>query len=185
MSHLLSRAIRPGELVKEHQKESTFQIRFRAPPPLRRPPAASVRLLFLEPRRLFVGSSSHGSGDSLLVIHWRSLLPPTRWTPASSWLICRCFSPSTSWSPSGRMSLTQHHRAEVCRPIVRRVVFLLTVYRRFVWCKSSLLVSVVSYVVFVLPPQLTLVISTSLILNNRLFRSENLVPALTWKSNNR
>ena len=33
--------------------------------------------------------------------------------------------------------------------------------------------------------QLTLVISTSLISNNRLSRSENLVPVLTWKSNNR
>ena len=33
--------------------------------------------------------------------------------------------------------------------------------------------------------QLTLVISTSLISNNRLSRSENLIPALTWKSNNR
>ena len=33
--------------------------------------------------------------------------------------------------------------------------------------------------------QLTLVISTSLISNNGLSRSENLVPALTWKSNNR
>ena len=33
--------------------------------------------------------------------------------------------------------------------------------------------------------QLTLVISTSLISNNRLSRTENLVPALTWKSNNR
>ena len=33
--------------------------------------------------------------------------------------------------------------------------------------------------------QLTLVISTSLISNNRLSRSENLVPAYTWKPNNR
>ena len=33
--------------------------------------------------------------------------------------------------------------------------------------------------------QLTLVISTSLISNNRLSRSENLVPAWTWRSNNR
>ena len=33
--------------------------------------------------------------------------------------------------------------------------------------------------------QSTLVISTSVILNNRLSRGENLVPALTWKSNNR
>ena len=33
--------------------------------------------------------------------------------------------------------------------------------------------------------QSTLVISTSLISNNRLSRSENLVPVLTWKSNNR
>ena len=33
--------------------------------------------------------------------------------------------------------------------------------------------------------QLTLVISTSLISNNRLPWSENLIPVLTWKSNNR
>ena len=33
--------------------------------------------------------------------------------------------------------------------------------------------------------QSTLVISTSVISNNRLSRGENLVPALTWKSNNR
>ena len=33
--------------------------------------------------------------------------------------------------------------------------------------------------------QSTLVISASLISNNRLFRSENLVPLLTWKSNDR
>ena len=33
--------------------------------------------------------------------------------------------------------------------------------------------------------QLTLVILTSLISNNRLSRSENLVPVLTWKSNNK
>ena len=33
--------------------------------------------------------------------------------------------------------------------------------------------------------QSTLVISTSLISNNRLSRSEKLVPVLTWKTNNR
>ena len=33
--------------------------------------------------------------------------------------------------------------------------------------------------------QSTLIISTSLISNNRLSQSENLVPVLTWKSNNR
>ena len=45
-----------------------------------------------------------------------------------------------------------------------------------------------SYYIYIVPKlyiQLTLVISTSLISNNRLSRSENLVPAYTWKPNNR
>ena len=38
--------------------------------------------------------------------------------------------------------------------------------------------------VFILHLQSALVISTLLISNNRLSRSENLIPVLTWKSNN-
>ena len=52
-------------------------------------------------------------------------------------------------------------------------------------CRSPPSVHLHAYVLKALssPIQSTLVISTSLISNNRLYRSENLVPVWTWKSN--
>ena len=89
--HLLSRATRPGELVKRYENEPpTFQS------------GLEHLLLFvvtsskqLNPQRFLLGSSSHGSSGDLLIIQWRSRLPP-----ASPWLKCQCFTPSESWSPS-------------------------------------------------------------------------------------
>ena len=62
------------------------------------------------------------------------------------------------------------------------VDFCFSFIRYFIRCYAFLVLFLLrSY----LDVQSTLVISTSLISNNRLSRCENLVPVLTWKSNNR
>ena len=121
--NLLNRDTRPGEHVKGNQKEPTFKSGLGHLLLFVVHQQQAYDSSFLNPQRLLLEPSSHGSsGDALLVIYyiyWRSLLPLTHLTPASPCLIVGV---SLRWHLGhhlGWISLPPHHHAEVCRPLVR------------------------------------------------------------------